>query len=141
MNDLSQEEVASKLSIPLSYIQELEFGSKKPSKEILSEYAKFFVIVESELENFDRDNKNKSTKDYLYDLISAVNEREDYLRVMVPASTIGEYSNDNRRSIKIKYSHGGEGELYGAIPSCEHEIIPRRSGGVYCSKCGGWFCY
>ena len=64
INDLSQEEVASKLSIPLSYIQELEFGSKKPSKELLSEYAKFFVIAESELENFDRDNKNKTTTEH-----------------------------------------------------------------------------
>lgn len=31
--------------------------------------------------------------------------------------------------------------LYNADPNCDHNIVPQLSGGVKCTKCGGWFCY
>ena len=31
--------------------------------------------------------------------------------------------------------------LYNADPNCNHNIVPQLSGGVKCTKCGGWFCY
>lgn len=31
--------------------------------------------------------------------------------------------------------------LYNADPNCKHNIAPQLSGGVKCTKCGGWFCY
>ena len=34
-----------------------------------------------------------------------------------------------------------DGELYNADPNCEHNVVPQLSGGVKCTKCGGWFCY
>lgn len=58
------------------------------------------------------------------------------------AVTVGEYANDERQTIRIKY----EGtdclyELWQAVPSCKHEIQSRRSGGVRCLKCGGWCAF
>jgi hypothetical protein len=32
-------------------------------------------------------------------------------------------------------------KLYNADPNCNHNIVPQLSGGVKCTKCGGWFCY
>ena len=32
-------------------------------------------------------------------------------------------------------------KLYDADPNCEHNIVPVLSGGIKCTKCGGWFCY
>ena len=37
--------------------------------------------------------------------------------------------------------HGYTGELYNADPNCEHNVVAQLSGGVKCTKCGGWFCY
>lgn len=32
-------------------------------------------------------------------------------------------------------------KLYNADQNCNHNIVPQLSGGVKCTKCGGWFCY
>ena len=34
--------------------------------------------------------------------------------------------------------------LYNADTDCEHNIVAKelwQGGGVYCTKCNGWFCY
>lgn len=31
--------------------------------------------------------------------------------------------------------------LYNADPNCNHNIVSNPSGGIICTKCGGWFCY
>lgn len=141
LRDMTQEEVADKLLISLSYMRILESGCRKPSKRLVRAYAKLFVVDHELLENFDAENIGKSTKDYLNSLIHAIDEREHYLRVMMPARTVGKYTTDNKQPIRVRYSTGSIDELYDAVPSCRHEIVPRMSGGVYCSKCGGWFSY
>ena len=44
-----------------------------------------------------------------------------------------EYAEDYKYLRNIK--------LYNADPNCNHNIVPQLSGGVKCTKCGGWFCY
>lgn len=46
---LSQTELASRLSISVSYVSELEAGKKEPSLDILQKYADFFNVPLSSL--------------------------------------------------------------------------------------------
>lgn len=41
----------------------------------------------------------------------------------------------------LKFEHLRDIKLYNADPNCNHNIVPQLSGGVKCTKCGGWFCY
>ena len=59
------------------------------------------------------------------------------------AETIGEYGDvDKCQTIQFKYCNGVSDVhiLYNAIPSCQHEIKAQMSGGIKCTKCGGWYC-
>jgi transcriptional regulator with XRE-family HTH domain len=129
------------LLISESYVRAIEIGSKKPSKRLLRDYANLLNIEEDILESFDRLHGEKSTKEYLYRLITAVNERVAYLSMMKIAHTIGEYKTDDKQTVTAEYADGARITLYKAIPSCKHEVIPQCSGGIICTKCGGWFCY
>lgn len=58
------------------------------------------------------------------------------------ATSIGEYSTDNKQIVTVVYDDGYscmEHILYDAKPSCKHKIQPQWSG-IKCIKCGGWYC-
>lgn len=47
----------------------------------------------------------------------------------------------NCESQEEEYEYLRNTKLYNADPNCNHNIVPQLSGGVKCTKCGGWFCY
>lgn len=76
----------------------------------------------SNLQTYAR-NRNESVNDFICRAIREQIKREAQVR---PTESI---------------IHGYTGELYNADPNCKHIIVAQLSGGVKCTKCGGWFCY